>query len=65
MSTNSPKFTALHPEAQQYFDAFLTNVFSHKTETALWLESDQVSKVCREWEVERLESEGVIIGGLA
>ncbi len=54
-----------HPEAQQHFDAFLANVFSHKTETQLWLESDQVSKVCREWEVERLEEDGIVIGGLA
>ncbi len=36
-----------------------------QSEASRWVNSDNVSKVCREWEVERLEGEGVIVGGLS
>lgn len=35
------------------------------TPAARWVSSDAVSVQCREWEVERLEEEGEIIGGLS
>jgi hypothetical protein len=56
-----------HPEVEQaeVWDGFLSSLFSHKTETQLWLESPRVSAWCRAREVERLEGSGVVVGGTA
>lgn len=36
-----------------------------QTPASLWANSDHVSKLCREFEVEELEEQGFIIGGLS
>lgn len=55
----------VHPEVAQVMDGFLSSLFSHKSETQIWLESDHVTAWVRESEIERLEEAGVVIGGLA
>lgn len=46
-------------------EGLFESIFSYKSPTQLWLESDHVTRWCREYEMVRLQEEGHIIGGLS